>query len=76
MKPFTRSKIEKAVREKHGLSNEQIALHKTCGFWYWVGDLPAVSSGDNCTYYTNILDVDLDRWVSDFEEKVLAFIKK
>ena len=76
MKSPTRIQIEKAVREKHGLNDDQIALHKTCGFWYWVGDLPATSSGDNCTYYTNLNDVGLSRWIEDFESNVLPFIKK
>jgi hypothetical protein len=67
----TKIQIEKAVQKKHSLSPDQASLHKAGGFWYWVGDLPATSPSDNCTYYTNLSDVDIDRWVSDFEFYVL-----
>lgn len=73
MKP-TRSQIEKAVRTKYRLTDDQIALHKTCGFWYWVGDV-TIDADERCTFLTQLNEISLERWVEDFEYRILPFIR-
>lgn len=62
-----REAIEKAVRDKYNLTADQVLLHKAGGFWYWAGDI-CVLGPDMCTYYTNLNDVSLERWLEDFED--------
>ena len=75
MKSLTRSQIEKAVREKHGLSKDDIYLSKVGDYWWWEGN--ATHSAESTLTCIRTLDeLSLERWIKDFEYRVLPFIKK
>lgn len=69
-KSLSKQQIEKAVREKHGLSKDCIRLAKHGGYWWWEGAIvPETAQNNTCT--TTLDGQTLHRWVADFEFRIL-----
>jgi len=77
MKAPSKKQICAAVKAKTGVDVE---LEKHEGSYYWFDPLGkpeqmiVINFEEQCTHYSNLGCVSLDRWVADFEDKYKAFL--
>lgn len=73
-KSVTKQQIEQAVRKKHHLTEKDVRLVKFGGYWWWEGSAVTHAMQNNtCT--PNLDDKTLERWISDFEFRIVPHLK-